>query len=175
MKNIVEFLKLPIQIITALFVATTLLLFMPDKLAQKIFVEDFRLEYGSYIGIIFVITLSLITCYLLFYFIPKILGKIIKKIDNKKLKYGQQKLINSLNKNELEIIKELIKQPDNTMELPMNRGIVQKLEYNFIISKAGSTFAVDITDPIIPYFLQPWVFEFFDSKGNLIKDNDNIK
>jgi len=175
MKNIVEFLKLPIQIITAVFVATTLLLFIPDSLAQKIFVKNFRLEYGSYIGIIFVITLSLITCYLLFYFIPKIWKKIIKKSDNKKIKVGQQKLINSLNKNELEIIKELIKQPDNTMELPMNRGIVQKLEYNFIISKAGSTFAVDITDPIIPYFLQPWVFDFFDDKGNLIKEKDNIK
>lgn len=169
-KTIPELLKLPIKIIVALCFASGLILLLPNDFVNKLYMADFRTNYGFILGLIFVVSLSITICYVLFYLAPKLWNKLTHKSKMKKIREGQKKFLKSLNENELEIIRDLIREPDNTLELPMNRGIITKLEYYSVISKAGTQFAVDLTDPIIPYFLQPWVFEFFDEKGNLMKE-----
>ena len=172
-KAIVELLKLPIKIIVALCIASGIILLVSDDFAEKLYMINFSKDYGFVIGICFIVTLSITICYIMFYAFPLIWKKLTHKKNMEKIRKGQQKFLESLNENELDIIRELLRQPDNTLELPMNRGIVKKLEYHLVISTAGSNFAVDPTDPITPYFLQPWVFDFFDKKGNLIKEKLN--
>lgn len=169
LKTMTELLKLPIKIILALCIASGLILFLPDKLTETLYMLSFREKYGFVIGLIFIVTLSITMCYIIFFIAPKIWKKLTYKKKIEKIKNGHQKFLSNLTKAELKIIIELIKKPDNTLDLPINRGIVQKLESFGVISKAGSTFAVDLCDPIIPYFLQPWVFEYFDKDGKLIE------
>lgn len=170
LKTIPELLKLPIKIIVALCIASGLILLLPNNLIEKLYMLSFRENYGFIIGIVFIVSLSITVCYILFYLVPKIWERLTRKSKNEKLKKGQRKFLSSLNNNELEIIKLLIKEEDNTLKLPMNRGIVKKLEHYFVISPAGTNFAIDLEEPIIPYFLQPWVFEYFDKNGNIIKE-----
>lgn len=175
-KGIVELLKLPIKIIVALCIASGLILLSPENFIDKLYMSSFRNNYGFILGIVFVVTLSITMCYFIFYLAPKVWEKLTRKSRMKKFRKGKINCLKSLNSNELEIIKALIKEPDNTIQLPMNRGIVIKLEHYCIISKAGSNFEVDLEEPIISYFLQPWVFEFFDDEGNLIEqklDDEN--
>lgn len=170
LKAIPELLKLPIKIIVALCIASGLILLMPNEFVDKLYMTNFRTNYGFILGLIFVLSLSITMCYILFYLVPKIWDKLTHKSKSKKLKKARKNFLKSLNENELKIISALIKEPDNTIELPVNRGIVAKLEYHYVISKAGTNFAVDLEDPVVPYFLQPWVFEFFDKNGNIIKE-----
>lgn len=170
LKTIPELLKLPIRIIVSLCIASGFVLLLPNNLIEKLYMLSFRENYGFIIGIVFILSLSITLCYLLFYLSPKIWNKLTYKKNNEKIKRGQRKFIANLNNYEIEIIKALINEPDNTLELPMNTGIVRKLENYFVISKAGTSFQVDLDYPVIPYFLQPWVFKYFDSKGNLIKE-----
>ena len=46
-----------------------------------------------------------------------------------------------------------------TMELPVNSGVVVKLQHLYIIGPAGSTHIVNGYDMRIPYFVQPWVIK----------------
>lgn len=54
MKDFIDFLKLPPNILGALSIASgTLLLLLPQKLAQKFYIINFREKYGFTIGIVF--------------------------------------------------------------------------------------------------------------------------
>ena len=55
--------------------------------------------------------------------------KVFYKKENEKVKKAKKKLLKNLNEYELEIIKELIKQKNNTILLPYNTGIVKKMTY----------------------------------------------
>lgn len=166
MKMIPELLKLPVKIITALCIASGLILFLPNNIINKLYMINFKNSYGFVIGIIFVITLSIVACYLIFYLAPIIWNKLTHKHKTKKIKARRKEIMDNLNDNEREIINELMKQPDNTLELPFNTGIVKKLTYYNIISPTSSENYVDLFEPIIPYFLQPWVFDYINEKNN---------
>ncbi len=61
----------------------------------------------------------------------------------------------------------MIKEPTHTVVLPLNDGLVEEMLYYFVISPAGSTHAVNMINPQIPFFLQPWVIERIDSDPEL--------
>ena len=54
MKDFIDFLKLPPNILGALSIASGTLLLLPQKLAQKFYIINFREKYGFTIGIVFV-------------------------------------------------------------------------------------------------------------------------
>ena len=169
-KFLPELLKLPIKVIVALCIASSIIILIPDNFADKLYITSFSNDYGFILGIVFVVTLSISLCYFAFYIIPIVWKKFFYKKENEKVKKGKQKFLKNLNEYELEIIKELIKQPDNTLLLPYNTGIVKKLTYFGVISPVSSENIIDLYNPRIPYFLQPWVFNYFDNNGNLIKE-----
>ena len=51
MKDFIDFLKLPPNILGALSIASGTLLLLPQKLAQKFYIINFREKYGFTIGI----------------------------------------------------------------------------------------------------------------------------
>lgn len=61
----------------------------------------------------------------------------------------------------------MLSKPDYTVELPINNGMVRKLESMYVILPADSTHMVNGYDMRIPYFLQPWVI-------TMIKNNPDI-
>lgn len=167
-KDFIDFIKLPPNILAAVSVVSGIILFIPDKLAKKMYMYDFRNDYGFIVSIIFLISISILIV-LLF---TNIYKKIKNKIDNNKLKKGRTKYLLNADKTKVKLIKAFIKEETHTLKLNQNDGLTQELSYYGIISLAGSTQAVDFgydNEMYLYYFLQPWVINLINSNDELIK------
>lgn len=153
MKNIVDFLKLPPRILGALAIASGLLLFLPNSIIEKLYMVNFREKYGFSLGIIFVISVSILAVIV----IIMIAKKIKEKYNDTKLTKSQIDYLKSIEGKKVELVKKLLNEPTHTAWLPMHDGLTIELQSNYVISPAGSTHAVNMLDPHINYFLQPWV------------------
>lgn len=154
--NLIDFFKLPIKIICALAIASSIILFLPDNIVSKLYVQKFRSDYGFAIGIVFVITVSILLvtmCIIAQRFITKkYKNKIFYKNSNKRLKV--------LSQYQKAIIYGLFLETNYTYNLPLNDGAVRCLESYIMITKAASQYpAEDMYNPVFPYMLQPWVVE----------------
>lgn len=166
-KDFIEFLKLPPNILAAISIVTGLLLFLPDNYIEKLYMDNFRNNYGFIISILFLIS-STILIVLLFTYTIKYISN---KISNRKIKKGKIKYLMNADKNKTNLIKEFINDSTHTLTLPMNDGLVIELSHFGIITMAGGTQLVDMgfdNSVNLKYFLQPWVI-------NLIKNNDELK
>lgn len=164
MKDFIDFLKLPPNILGALAVASGVLLFLPDKIAKKLYIIAFRDKYGFTIGIIFVIS----TAILMILLISKIYHYFHDKSESKKLVEVQTKYLKGMNPEQIAVIREFLNEPTHTLLLPYNNGLVIELQHFCIITPAGQTHLVDISNPQIQYFLQPWVIQ-------RIKNNEELR
>ena len=102
MKNIVDFLKLPPHILGALAVASGLLLLLPDAIIARLYMTSFRDKYGFFIGIVFVVSVSILAV-LLVVFIAK---KIADGYTSKRVRKGQIKYLKRIGDNKVKIIKQ---------------------------------------------------------------------
>ena len=164
-KEISSLLKTPYIIIT-FALASGLVLFLPDNIINKMYMFDFRNKFGFVLGLVFWFSITLL--------IVIIGSELYKKNENyrmkKKIQKGMKKfLTNMTNKAEIEVITKMLKKDDYTLELPMNSGIVIKLEHYCIISPAGNSHYVDLNNPYLPYFIQPGVFKAIEEDEELQK------
>ncbi len=160
MKDVIDFLKLPANILSALAIASGILLFAPDNVVQTLYMTEFRAQYGFSIGLVFVVSISLLAVFS----VMKIYKAIANKHNTKKLNESQEKFLLEITGNKAGLIMEFLRQPTHTLTLPMNDGLVRELQYYNVITPAGTTHLVSMPDPRIPFFLQPWVVEKI--KGN---------
>lgn len=163
--NIMDFFKLPTKIMAAIALAAGMMLFLPDTLISKIYLNEFRNEYGFVIGTTFIVSISIliigiiISIYNYFYQIHK----------NKKIKENSEKVISSLDDYKKTIVYYLYIEDNHTNELPVNDGAVVFLENMMIIGKAASQYPIsDISNPMFPYLLQPWVIEKLQCNEELL-------
>ena len=163
MKNIVDFLKLPPRILGALSVASGLLLFLPNVIIEKLYMTSFRDKYGFTIGIVFVVSTSILVVFL----VVIIAKKIKDKYYNKRLKKARVAYLKRIDGNKVELIRYLLNESTHTAMLPMHDGVVLELQHFYAILPAGSIHAVNMAEPQINYFLQPWVIEEIDGDPEL--------
>ena len=164
MKDIASLLKLPPKILAGLAIASGLLLFLPSNIISRLYMDNFKSTYGFVIGVVFIVTISILSSYL---FIT--IGKSVMKIyNNKQLIKHRRAFLEKLDNEDKILIKEMMNQASKTLELPMKHGTVIKLSYYKVISPAGSNHMVDPLDMRITYFLQPWVIEEITANPNLL-------
>mgnify|MGYP000115529106 FL=1 len=104
MKNIVDFLKLPPRILGALSVASGLLLFLPNVIIEKLYMTSFRDKYGFAIGIVFVVSTSILVVFLVVIIAKKIKGKYY----NKRLKKARVAYLKRIDGIKVELIRYLL-------------------------------------------------------------------
>lgn len=157
-KSFIELLKLPPTILSTISLVTGLILFLPDKAIEKLYMFNLKEKYGFIVGIIFLLSTIMLFVMLIHY-----LGKkAYKKISNKKLIKNQIKYLKELDKTKTNFIREFIKEDSHTLNVCMNNGSVIELSHFGIISIAGGTQPVDIdydNSIYAKYFLQPWVIK----------------
>ncbi len=166
-KDFLEFLKLPPNILFAISLVTGMILFLPKDIVSKIYMLDFRNKYGFIISIVFLLSSSILVAFL----ISIIYKKIKEIINNKLLKKSRIKYLLNAEPSKVRLIKEFIKQDTHTMKINSNDGLTVELSYYGLISTAGNTQAVDFgysNEMYLMYFLQPWVI-------NLIKENEDLR
>lgn len=162
--NIKELLTLPTYILSALAIASGVILFLPEPLINQIYMSDFRDNYGFIIGLTFLVSISILLVSVGIWLFK--LGS-NRRFRKKFLKNGEKKLC-KLNDYEMAIIYTLYSQDNRTFNLPINDGAISGLEYNKMVGKVGSSHMVDMMNPRIPYLLQPWVIEKLDEKPDLL-------
>ena len=165
MKDFVDFLKLPPYILGALAVASGILLFLPDKVIKKLYMIEFRDKYGFTIGIIFIVSLSILTILL----VLKIYHFFYDKRLDKKVAEGQLKYLRNMSRDKVMIVNAFLQERTHTLELPVNDGLVIELQHFGIITPAGQTHLVSMPDPRIKFFLQPWVENKIQSDDELMR------
>ena len=161
--GIVDFLKLPSYILGALAIASGLLLFLPDSIIQSLYMTDFRDKYGFTIGIIFVVSLSI----LMVLSARWIYKSVQEKRNIEKLKKTQVNFLKMLSSDKASLIIAFLQEPTRTMLLPMNDGLIIELQHYSVISSAGQNHLVSMIDPQINFFLQPWVEERIKTDNEL--------
>lgn len=133
MKDFIDFLKLPPNILGALSIASGALLLLPDKIAEKLYMIDFRDKYGFTIGIIFVVS----TAILIVLLGSKVYHYFHDKSTSKKLVEAQTKYLKQMKLEQVAVIREFINEPTHTLPLPYNNGLVIELQHLQIVTPAG--------------------------------------
>ena len=163
--NLTDFLKLPSNVMSAISLASGVILFLPDELLKKIYMIEFKNKWGFIIGATFIVSTSILVIGIL----SNIYKFLYKKYSNFKFKKNSNKLLNSLDVYKKTIVYMLYKEDNNTSELPLNDGAVVFIEHWMVIQKAASQYAVeDLINPRFPYFLQPWVVDKLNKDENLL-------
>ena len=124
---------------------------------------SFRDKYGFAIGIVFVVSTSILVVFL----VVIIAKKIKDKYYNKRLKKARIAYLKRIDGNKVELIRYLLNESTHTAMLPMHDGVVLELQHFYVILPTGSTHAVNMANPQINYFLQPWVIEQIDGDPEL--------
>ncbi|MCY8513806.1 superinfection exclusion B family protein [Bacillus atrophaeus] len=165
--KITELLTLPAAIMTAISIASGILLFSPIAFLDKLFMLGFREKYGFIIGLIFLLSVSILIVNL----IIQTFKTISKNKIQKEFYATAEKRLRKLSTYQKTIVYELFKQDDRTLVLPIHNGAVKELEQNLVIGKAASNYFVeDLNNASIPYHLQPWVSGELNSKPELLYD-----
>ena len=166
-KDFLEFLKLPPNILTAISLVSGVILFAPNDFINKLYMANFRDNFGFIIAIIFLIS----TAILIVLLFTIILKKVKTTIDNKKMKKARINYLLNADNYKVKLIKDFIKEETHTLQIQQNDGLTVELSHLGIISMAGSTQPVDFgynNEMYLRYFLQPWVI-------NLINNNEELK
>lgn len=162
--NLLDFLKLPTKIMAAIVVATSLFLFLPDSIMQKLYLLTFRVKYGYFVGPIFLLSISILTVSLTINIFEYLVSKRARK---RFLAEGNGKL-KRLDTYKKTIIYCLYVEDNHTGVLPLHDGAVKFLEYQLFIGKTATQYLVyDLNNATFPYMLQPWVINELDNDEDL--------
>lgn len=165
--NIKEILTLPTTIMAALTLASGILLFSPTALIEQMYMIDFREKYGFIIGIVFIVSISILIVNIIYQ-----TSTAISNAKSKKQFYATaEKRLQKLNSYQKAIIYALYQQDNRTLPLPLHDGAVLELEQNIMVGKATTQYMVsDLNNALFPYLLQPWVVDELNSKTDLLSD-----
>lgn len=153
MKEFIGLLKLPPKLLLGVAIASGLLLFLPDIIILRLYMDGFKEKFGFFVGIAFIVSISILVSNLIVVLWKK--GK--KKYYDKRWERKRKNLLKNLEPEDKEVIILMLNDPDKTAMLPINNGTVIKLRSYKIITPAGSNHLINPLDMRIPYFVQPWV------------------
>lgn len=163
--NLADFFKLPTKIMFALALASGMVLFLPVNIVAKMYMVDFRNKYGFAIGLLFLISFSILVV-TVFVGVYKYLSN---KYFMKKFKATAKERLQKLDDYQKAIVYGLYMEDNHTDELPLYDGAVNYLEHNVIIVKTTNQYAVsDLNNAVFPYMLQPWVVEELQKDSELL-------
>lgn len=163
--NLEDFFKLPTKIMFAIALASGMVLFLPDNIVAKMYMVDFRNKYGFAIGLLFLISFSILAVTL----IIGIYKYFSHKRSMKKFKATAKERLQKLDNYQKAIVYGLFMEDNHTSELPFHDGAVKWLKQNIIITETASQYAVsDLNNAVFPYMLHPWVVEELQKDSELL-------
>lgn len=163
--NLADFFKLPTKIMFALALASGLVLFLPDSIVTKMYMVDFRNKYGFVIGLLFLISFSILVV-TVFIGIYKYFSHLYFM---KKFRATAKERLQRLDNYQKAIVYGLYMEDNHTGELPLHDGAVKLLKQNIIITETTNQYAVsDLNNAVFPYMLHPWVIEELQKDSELL-------
>lgn len=178
--NITDILNLPVKIMSALSLASILMLVLPTEFLEILHLTSFINKYGFIIGLVFIVSLSILIVTL----VIQIFNFISEKRKLKLFYKNAEARLRKLTPYEVCIVLSLFEKENYTNLLPINDGAVRKIESEMIIGKATNQYLIsNLNTAKFPYLLQPWVvnelkekpelFAFFEKTANIFLRNED--
>lgn len=157
--NILDFFKLPMQALVAICITCGLILFLPEPISDKLWLDGIRTHLGFVIGVFFLLTFAIILVSLLYTSIKRFNSYYNKRLF---LKDAPDKLL-KLDARQKVILLAIMAQINKTLELPIEDADVALLEYLKVIRKTTNQTIQSVTRSIsFPYTLQPWAYNIIN-------------
>ena len=177
--KIPKWIQIPLKILLpALCIFSGFIMFSSDGLIEKLYLKEFRQETGFAFGLIFVVTLSLILVYIIFFASKPIIGK----FQNKRLRWSVKRQIRKLHGAEKLVLYGLYNEHNHAYTFPMNDPTVHMLSargYLFTYNQQADVHTYDMQFGMI-YMLQPIIVDSItkilkDDAYDIIRIQDKIK
>lgn len=129
--NLDSLLKLPMKIMTALSIGCGLILFLPNNTIEKMYMLKFRDDFGFIIGVVFIISATIVICNFVVLIIKKIAYTINKNKNDmaniKNLTSDEKEIINKFyNKDLSKFISSSVHLPANNKNSPILHNLVER-------------------------------------------------
>jgi hypothetical protein len=150
--------KIPIGFLLAITIVLGLILFLPDTIADKIAIKDFRDDYRKFLGPAFLLCVS--------FLLTKIVLSLVRNINSKRQQKRLRKQLHNLTPEEKGYLAVFILEGRNTIYVDIGDGIVGGLLAKGIIFRSSNMFtAIDG----IPYNVQPWARQYLERYPELLE------
>ena len=160
--NIPDWLKIPINVLLpAIWLISGTMLLLPEKILDKIHLLNWIEENGFLIGMLFIISSSLLVVYVFYYF-KKLFSVIFYNLTYKRRIF---KKLFKLNDTELAVLLKLYHSPAYTFQFDYNQPLIQGLLARKYIYMGGQQqVSLNVLTNSIPAFftLQPFVYQTLD-------------
>lgn len=150
LNKIPQWIQIPLKILLpSLAIFSGFIMFSTNELLGTLYLLQFREENGFAFGLIFVICVSLIVCYIGGFIITKIMdlyrGIILKK--------KQYKLFINLADVYKQTLVEMYKSPTHSLKMEVSNSVAAYLEAIHAIGRSS----ISSLGMIFDFYLQPWV------------------
>jgi hypothetical protein len=158
--KLVDWIKLSPTYILAISLSSGILLFSNDRFLDTIGLAQIRNQFKTYIGLAFLISLSLLASHL----IVTIYQYTHKKFINFENRHNRKNLLQNLTSQEKEILLPYILQDVSNQYLPMDDGVVGGLLAKGVIFQGAFIGEIDSW----AFNIQPWAYQLLKEQRNLL-------
>ena len=152
--------------LVAVAILSGLLLFLPENVLKKMSLDELPALWNRIIGIVFLLSVALISTMIVF----SVISHITEKRRNKRIRVNLKKKFQTLRPRQKAIILQLLRSEDKTISLDKNSGDTIYLMNNLFLHMPEQAFTLGWNNEmILTYVPQPWLLDLYNDEPELFK------
>ena len=152
--------------LVAVAILSGLLLFLPESILKKMSLDELPVLWNRIIGIVFLLSVALISTMIVF----SVISHITEKRRNKRIRVNLKKKLQTLSPRQKAIIVQLLRSEDKTISLDKNSGDTIYLVNNLFLHMPEQAFTLGWNNEIIlTYVPQLWLLDLYNEEPELFK------
>ena len=145
---------------------TGLVLFLPENLLKKMSLDELPVLWNRIIGIVFLLSVALISTMIVF----SLISHITEKRRNKRIRVNLKKKLQTLSPRQKAIVIQLMRSDDKTITLDKNSGDTIYLVNNLFLHMPEQAFTLGWNNEmILTYVPQPWLLDLYNEEPELFQ------
>lgn len=152
--------------LVAIAILSGLLLFLPESILKRMSLNELPILWNRIIGIVFLLSVALISTMIVF----SVISHITEKRRNKRIRVNLKKKLQTLSPRQKAIILQLLRSEDKTISLDKNSGDTIYLVNNLFLHMPEQAFTLGWNNEmILTYVPQPWLLDLYNEEPELFK------
>ena len=150
--------------LVAVAILSGLLLFLPESILKKMSLDELPVLWNRIIGIVFLLSVALISTMIVF----SVISHITEKRRNMRIRVNLKKKLQTLSPRQKAIIVQLLRSEDKTISLDKNSGDTIYLVNNLFLHIPEQAFTLGWNNEmILTYVPQPWLLDLYNEEPEL--------
>ena len=152
--------------LVAVAILTGLVLFLPENLLKKMSLDELPVLWNRIIGIVFLLSVALISTMIVF----SLISHITEKRRNKRIRVNLKKKLQTLSPRQKAIVIQLMRSDDKTITLDKNSGDTIYLVNNLFLYMPEQAITLGWNNEmILTYVPQPWLLDLYNEEPELFQ------